>query len=710
MTDAGTPDFLKYVDGGLEDVLDPRARRTGEAGGARQQHLSDVLRAARHRRRRRGRHGARPTRRCRSPARARARAEGLDLRQREAGRDHRRRRRDEALRRRRAGGRAQASATTACGSPSAARRTCRAASAAPPRSRDRARAGGARGQPTADPAPVAGARRRARRRAQARAGRRAGKGRACRFTCRSPTRGRLALVVRRARRAGAEVARARRRRRPADAHALRGATPGAAGPTPLLDLARRRGTRRASISSRAAATSPGPIRASWSRRRPRRRRAAKPQVRSHLHLDGRHAARRQGARLQPEDARADAELRRLRRRRHALRVGAGAGHLVAAVARVAADRRLPERAQGGRARGAPVEGRALHRRGDEEGRLRDRRCSRRTATCRRSGASIAAGTPIATSSARTCPTAPTTCGRSPSRGCSRQGAQARVRLLRHRRAARHLQPAQAVPGQVLEQALQRADQAGEDRRAARRSIKAGKLKINDNDRAYLEALHDGEITESDAFFATFIADLKKAGSTTRRRWSSSPTTATSSGSTAASATAHSVYQELVHVPLIIRAPGHLAQGQGRQGRRRDDGPLRDDARSRRHQARSRRCRGRRWCRWPSTRSAARPRAAFTIDGQVARGLKVARYRLVQNASQKPELYDELDDRREQKNLAADHPIALRQMRNVFSVLLRLRAEVEQGPLGHRRQRRRPSSPPRACPATRAPTRRPAGPK
>ena len=42
-------------------------------------------------------------------------------------------------------------------------------------------------------------------------------------------------------------------------------------------------------------------------------------------------------------------------------------------------------------------------------------------------------------------------------------------------------------------------------------IKVGKLKINDNDKAYLEALHDAEITGSDALFAGFIADLKKMG-------------------------------------------------------------------------------------------------------------------------------------------------------------------------------------------------------
>ena len=68
----------------------------------------------------------------------------------------------------------------------------------------------------------------------------------------------------------------------------------------------------------------------WSESARRRQGAPRPspapthaRLRAHLRVDGRHAARRQGARVQPEDARADAQLRRLRRGRDALRVGAG---------------------------------------------------------------------------------------------------------------------------------------------------------------------------------------------------------------------------------------------------------------------------------------------------------------------------------------------------------------------------------------------------
>ncbi len=198
-------------------------------------------------------------------------------------------------------------------------------------------------------------------------------------------------------------------------------------------------------------------------------------------------------------------------------------------------------------------------------------------------------------------------------------------------------------------------------------IKVGKMKINDNDKAYLEALHDAKITQSDAAFATFIADLKAAGV-----YDKSVVIVVSDhgdqffehGSVGHGDT---VYQELTHVPLIIRAPGLLPAGHvvdadveitdvyatilalaGLKSEPIVEGtslvPLVFDE------------------------VGAGPRAALTVDGQVSRGLKERRYRLVHYGPGRVELYDEYEDRREQKNVAADRPIALRQMRGVLSLL------------------------------------------
>jgi hypothetical protein len=59
---------------------------------------------------------------------------------------------------------------------------------------------------------------------------------------------------------------------------------------------------------------------------------------------------------------------------------------------------------------------------------------------------------------------------------------------------------------------------------------------------------------------------------------------------------------------------------------------------------------------------------LTVDGQVSRGLKVQRYRMVHRGPGRIELYDEYDDPREQKDVAADRPIALRGMRGVLGLL------------------------------------------
>jgi arylsulfatase A-like enzyme len=199
------------------------------------------------------------------------------------------------------------------------------------------------------------------------------------------------------------------------------------------------------------------------------------------------------------------------------------------------------------------------------------------------------------------------------------------------------------------------------------AIKAGKLKINDTDKAYLEALHDAEITQSDAAFKTFINDLKAMGVYDR----SVVVVVSDHGDQfyehGSVGHGDTVYQELTHVPLIIRAPGALPAGHVVQadveimdleatlldlagitpGPRVQGTTLRPLA-------------------WDEVGSC--PRAALTVDGQVARGLKVQRYRLVHHGPGRVELYDEIEDPREQKNVAAERPIALRQMRGVLGLL------------------------------------------
>jgi choline-sulfatase len=198
-------------------------------------------------------------------------------------------------------------------------------------------------------------------------------------------------------------------------------------------------------------------------------------------------------------------------------------------------------------------------------------------------------------------------------------------------------------------------------------IKSGKLKITDNDKAYLEALHDAEITQSDALFGAFLEDLKK-----RNIYESSVVVVVSDHGDefwehGDVGHAQGVYQELVHIPLIIRAPGLLPAGRVVESdvEAMDLFPTLLDLAG---QPVPRGTQGSSLLPLVQDEVLHSPRVALSQNLAQTRGLKVARYRFIHAGPDRIELYDQLDDPREQKNLAATHPIALRALRNVFGLL------------------------------------------
>ena len=213
----------------------------------------------------------------------------------------------------------------------------------------------------------------------------------------------------------------------------------------------------------------------------------------------------------------------------------------------------------------------------------------------------------------------------------------------------------------------------------------GKLKVNDNDKAYLEALHDAEITQSDAAFGTFIADLKTLGIYDK----SAVIVVSDHGDEfwehGNVGHAQTVHQELVHIPLIIRAPGRVPAGQGRAAptsrRWTCSRPLLELAGA---ASPAPTCRATAWCRWRATRWRQPARRADHRRA-VARGIKVERFRLVHGGPGRMELYDELrrSARAEGRRRRAPDRAALDARRARPAVRLRERL-VEAG-LGHRRQ-------------------------
>ena len=202
-----------------------------------------------------------------------------------------------------------------------------------------------------------------------------------------------------------------------------------------------------------------------------------------------------------------------------------------------------------------------------------------------------------------CPTAPTTSGRRPRPGSTADHGQARSsstwrpssRTSRTAPKKEFLVKYWDKPYTGPIKPTQSGVQLG--------LIKAGKLKVNETDKAYLEALHDAEITQSDAAFAMFIADLKTLGI-----YDKSAVIVVSDhgdqfyehGSVGHGDT---VYQELTHIPLIIRAPGLFPTGKVVQRRRRGDGRLRDACWTWPAPSRDRTSRARASRRWRRTRSA-----------------------------------------------------------------------------------------------------------
>jgi arylsulfatase A-like enzyme len=198
-------------------------------------------------------------------------------------------------------------------------------------------------------------------------------------------------------------------------------------------------------------------------------------------------------------------------------------------------------------------------------------------------------------------------------------------------------------------------------------IKSGKLKIDATDKAYLESLHDAEITQSDAAFAGFIKDLKA-----RKIYDSSVVVVISDHGDefwehGDVGHAQGVYQELVHVPLIVRAPGVLPAGRvvNADVEAMDLFPTLLDLAGLPIPAATQ---GSSLLPVVQDEVAHTPQVSLTQNLGITRGIKLGRYRLVHGGASKLEIYDEIADPREQTDLAGDHPIALRQLRNVFGLL------------------------------------------
>jgi len=197
-------------------------------------------------------------------------------------------------------------------------------------------------------------------------------------------------------------------------------------------------------------------------------------------------------------------------------------------------------------------------------------------------------------------------------------------------------------------------------------IKKGTLKVNDTDKAYLEALHNAEITQSDTAFGVFIADLKAAG-----LYDTSAVIVISDHGDefwdhGDCGHAQGPHQELVHVPFMIHAPGLLPGGKTVESEveAMDLAPTVLDLAG---VAIPDSMQGQSVVAAALDDVAHEPSTSMTQNGTMARGIKSGRYRMIHSGTGRIELYDEIEDPREHVELVDKRPIALRQMRNVFAL-------------------------------------------
>ena len=215
------------------------------------------------------------------------------------------------------------------------------------------------------------------------------------------------------------------------------------------------------------------------------------------------------------------------------------------------------------------------------------------------------------------------------------------------------------------------------------NIKQGSIRLNARDREHLEALYDGEITYHDRHFRSILDGLERRGvadSTMVVITSDHGEELFDHGSVGHG---HSVYEELLHVPLFVKLPGETPRRVERSVGLVDvlptileafGLPIPEDLSGRSFLSELR----------GTGRGLERGTVSAFMDHW--RTLNVGRWKLVERPGRAPALYDLARDPDETDDLAEQRPIARRWLRGLLGIRL---AESAEEPTTERRRRRRP---------------------
>jgi len=199
-------------------------------------------------------------------------------------------------------------------------------------------------------------------------------------------------------------------------------------------------------------------------------------------------------------------------------------------------------------------------------------------------------------------------------------------------------------------------------------IKIGSMKLNARDKVHLEALYDGEISYHDVHFAATLRALKERGLEDETAIVVTADHGEEFWDHGSVGHGHSVYDELLHVPMIVRIPG-LTEGKQRLP---DSVSLIDvmptllDAAG---QEKPEHLVGESFLRELQGHGSSAPRATVSGFMKSWRTLAVGSIKLIQRAPENMWLYDVADDPGETRDLAKERPIALRYARGLLGVTL-----------------------------------------
>ncbi len=199
-------------------------------------------------------------------------------------------------------------------------------------------------------------------------------------------------------------------------------------------------------------------------------------------------------------------------------------------------------------------------------------------------------------------------------------------------------------------------------------VKSGSQALNERDRVHLEALYDGEITYHDAHFGSIIEALERRGVADETIVIFTADHGEEFWDHGSVGHGHSVYEELINVPLIVHVPG-VTDG----GLRIEDSVGLVDVLPTIYDALGRDIpsdlSGESFLPLLRGEAADAPRVAVTGFMEGWRAVNVGRLKLIQRTERRVMLHDLVEDPDEVTDVAADRPIAVRYARGLLGLHL-----------------------------------------